>query len=347
VEHPIRLALFVACALALAAGAVAVGQEPPPDPDETEPGAPVVRLPDENTWLDVTHEFVETRLFAPVLRFDRFFSDDLDLDEDRARSYLRWRTALRFDAEDHPALGTGLRANLRLPGLNALLGRMRLVVATEARQSLEALAPEDPAHRARRGGDAELRFDVLEALHTHGDLGAGVLFRLPPGAFARAGLRWRLALGESFLTRLALNGFWRTDLRFGTSASARVEQALGEHAVLRAGQELFLAQRSPDGLEWTPSLGLIVGLGRRSAVSMGASAAWRRDAAPRIERYVLAARFRRDVYRRWLFAEVEPEVYWPWSPALGRHAAMAVTLRLEVQFSGNESATQQQARAEG
>ena len=50
--------------------------------------------------------------------------------------------------------------------------------------------------------------------------------------------------------------------------------------------------------------------------------------------YRLFTRVRRDVWRRWLFLELEPEVSWPTAPPLGRHKEHAVTLRVEVAFDG-------------
>jgi hypothetical protein len=296
----------------------------------------VSRLPDENTWIDFGHEFLETRIFAPILRLDRFFSDNPGLDEERARSYLRVRNEVRFDVEGHPAYAIGLRANLRLPGFYGLLRRMRVVVALGAQEVFDAL-PGEPVQesRALREGEAELRFDLFDALRAHASLGAGLLLRLPIGTFVHANLRWHLAAGELFVTDLALSGFRRSDTGFGASASVRLQRPFTQAAVLRVGSDLVLSQAS-EGVEWTPSVDAIFGLGPRAAASVGADAVWRSESTPHVDRYRFGVRLRRDVYRRWLFVELEPEVYWPWSPILGRHPAMAVTLRFEVQFNGNE-----------
>ncbi len=144
--------------------------------------------------------------------------------------------------------------------------------------------------------------------------------------------------------RSALAGFWRTDTRLGTSFEAHLERpfALASPVVARLGSTLDLTQESR-GLEWTPDATVVVGLGPRAAVALGASAQWwsrPEPGHPRLDRTRVGVRFRRDFYRRWLFLEVEPELYWPWSPERGRHLAWATTLRVEVQFHG----TVQQAR---
>ncbi len=59
--------------------------------------------------------------------------------------------------------------------------------------------------------------------------------------------------------------------------------------------------------------------------------------APDLDRIRLYARFRRDLYRRWLFFEVEPEIAWPWNPVRGRYSAWGGTIRVEVQVRGKDS----------
>jgi hypothetical protein len=358
---PVVPRLIVAAAVAVALCSAAVGQElprpasggaqeawtapvfPTPEPparaEPTPAVAPsegVIRRSGEDTWMDVSHEFVETRLFAPILRFDRFFSDNPGLDEDRARSFLRVRSELRYDREANPVFVTGLRSNLRLPGLHAAVRRMRVVLAAGAQEVFEAL-PGEPARegRALGGGEAELRFSLFDAMKAHADLGAGLIFQWPVGVFTRAGTRWRLVAGELFAAELACSGFWRTDTGFGANASARLQRPLRPEAIVRLGNDFLISEVS-EGVEWRPALEAIFGLGPRAAATLGVDAIWKSEIRPQVERYRVRARFRRDVYRRWIFVELEPELYWPWSPELGRHPVSAVTFRFEIQFNGNE-----------
>jgi len=55
-----------------------------------------------------------------------------------------------------------------------------------------------------------------------------------------------------------------------------------------------------------------------------------------VDRYRVFARYRRDFFRRWIFVELEPELGWPWSVDRGRHREIAGTVRLEVQFQGQD-----------
>jgi hypothetical protein len=288
---------------------------------------------DEN-WLDASHAFVAERFFAPVLVFDRFFSDETALDAERSRSFLRWRNELRVE-RGTPIYTTNLRADLRLPGLNRLLDRLRLVVEGQTRDTIAAMFPGDgeEVDEPLGSGGAELRLRLWEGLIAHGDIGAGLLLELPPGAFTRARLRWAIPVGELFLTRLATSVFWRTDTRFGTSLDASLERGIKRAALLRLSGQAQLTQVSR-GVEWSTELAALRAFTRTVAASVGVGMLGASDARPAVDRYRVATRLRSDVYRRWLFLELEPEVFWPWIPDRRRDAAFAITFRVEVQFRG-------------
>ncbi|HYG66592.1 MAG TPA: hypothetical protein VD838_03000, partial [Anaeromyxobacteraceae bacterium] len=162
--------------------------EPAPPPVRTLPGS-------GDTWIDSTHSFLGS-VFGTVLRFDRFFADETDLDVERARSFLRWRNELRFGEDTDYTFRTSIRADLRLPGLNRVLRRMRLVVTGETEDTLSTLFPDEDTTAgavdgARESGraNAELRYGIVDTLRTHLSLGGSVLLDLPPGVRGRVRLR--------------------------------------------------------------------------------------------------------------------------------------------------------------
>jgi hypothetical protein len=309
--------------------AAEAGREPDEEP-RLKPG--------EGTWLDQSHGFLESKLFAPVIRFDRFFSDETELEPERARSFLRWRNEVRFEQAGDPRYTTSVRANLRFPAITRALRRLRLVLEGETRDAFDALFPgEEPgAGDAPLGqADAELRLGLWDGLIAHADLGAGLLFELPPGAFGRLRLRWNIPVGDLFLTRLATIGFYRTDEGFGVSTDVHLERPFTRRVVTRLSSGGRLSESSP-GVEWRSELAMFVGLGRRAAAAVGVGVNGATERVPELDRFRVFTRLRRDFYRRWLFFELEPEYYWPYTPERGRHATWAVTGRLEVQFQGRE-----------
>lgn len=367
VRRTCRLLLLAAAAMAVASPARAdegappgTPSAPPPpsvDPPAGAPPAPAAPAPDDS-WVDAGHSFVEQRIFAPVLRLDRFFSDERDIEHERAKSFLRWRSEVRFEEArgTRPAFTTGVRANLRLPGLNRQLRRLRLVIEGQTRDAISALMPgeegEPPPEEEVGTGDAGLRFALWDTVVSHADLGGGILFRLPPGVFGRLRFRWAVPLGRRVLGRVAVSGFYRSDTEFGSSLSLEVERPISPMLVGRVGGSGTLTELSP-GVEWGTEVALLAALGPRAGAHVGAamSGATRGEIGivdpatglthlrptPGIGRYRLFARLRRDVYRRWLFLEIEPDVSWPWAPEVGREPTTSVVLRLEVQFHGNEA----------
>jgi hypothetical protein len=302
---------------------------------------------DDESWIDTGHAFVEQRLFAPILRLDRFFSDEREIEAERARSSLRWRSEVRFSTEtSRPVFTTGVRATLRLPGLNKQLRRLRVVIAGETRDAISTLFPPDPTDDPTRElttddedvgtGDAGLRFYIWETLTSHADLGGGILAELPPGGYGRLRFRVAVPIRRLFLVRSALSGFWRSDTRFGTSAAVDLERAVTPRLVTRLAGTGTVTEVSR-GVEWGTELAVLTTLGMRSAAQVGVNVNGATDALTRIDRYRLYTRFRRDFYRHWLFLELEPEVAWPWTPERGRRAEWGVAFRLEVQFRGNEA----------
>lgn len=312
-------------------------------PPGQEPNEPLPRGPTENSWADVAHEFVETRLFSPVLRLDRIFgSDEPEFEEERSRSFIVWRNELRFDSERHPSYTLGLHASLNFPSFNRIINRIRIVVVGQTQRAIDALVPEETAQGSPYVGSpgAEARFSLYETVRSHVEIGAGVLLQWPLGVFSRVGFHLIQPIGELFVLRLSGAGFWRTDTHLGWNAGVRMERPIYDLAILRVVNEFLYTQRTTAwpgaiGLEWSPDLEAVFRLGTRSSATFRLGALSSAKERPQVDRYILGLRLRRDFYRQWLFLELEPEFYWPYSVELGRHAAWAVTLRLEVQFHGN------------
>lgn len=364
-------ALLPLVALGVAAAPAARGDaEPPPakheeapPPKPPEPPPPRPTSPAEDTWLDVGHSFIEQRVFAPILRLDRFFSDEREIEAERSRSFLRWRNEVRFGEDmDRPAFTTGLRATLRLPGLNKRLRRLRLVIAGETRDAIETLFPPDEEEPARGPaaeddaigeGDAGLRFYLWDSFLSHASLGGGVLLEVPPGGYGRIRFRWAIPVKNLLLARVAVTGFWRTDEQgFGSTASVELERPVVRPIFARLSGGVGANEASP-GMEWWSEAALLAPIPPRSGAQLGVAIHGATDAevvapdrqtglprswdVPRLARTRAYARLRTDVYRHWLFVELEPEMSWPWSPEDGRHAAWGLALRLEVQFQGKEA----------
>ena len=112
---------------------------------------------------------------------------------------------------------------------------------------------------------------------------------------------------------------------------------LAAHTVLRQNNGANLSEVS-QGFEWYDELGLAQELpSLRAALWFAGSVASHTHPRTEVAAWRVYARARRDVWRRWLFLELEPEVAWPLDPVRGRIRVLALTVRAEVLFDGRYS----------
>ena len=271
---------------------------------------------------------------------DRFFSDETELDPERAESFARLRSSVRLREDGKPRYAVDVLADIRLPGVNRWLDRTRLVLtgASDPEATPVDGSPSSTVQARERGApNLELRFGAYRGMRSSVDLGAGVLFRLPLGAFSRIRYRLAVPIEDRLLGRFSPQVFWRTDLHLGTRVTTGLEWPATSSSLVRFGATAQLAQRKTRGVEYGSELVYSYAFTRQSAIAVGTDARGASDLPVTLEKYRLYTRFRQDVLRRWLFVEVEPEVGWPWRASRGRYRAYAVTLRLEVQFEGDRA----------
>jgi len=309
---------------------------PPVPPEGTPPASPAPLLPSEqppeaDTWLDTGHEAVSRSFFWTVERLDRFFSDEREVDPPRARSFVRWRNDLRIREDGALAAATDFMAEVRLPALDRRLERLRLSVTGSTVSAMDQLFPGSAQPDAVSSASVGLRGALLDTLRTSADAQVGLLFRLPLGWYTRLRLRRVEPLGWGVVARGAIAVFWQTNTGYGTRQDVSLERRLLPWLVARTDASGILTQRTR-GYEWGGWASLLAAAGERTALSVSAGALGATDLGLEVERYRLLARVRRDVVRRWIFLEVEPQVEWTHQRGDGFRRMRAIVLRLELQF---------------
>ncbi len=273
---------------------------------------------------------------------DRFFGDERDAEP--ASTDLRWRNELRLDDRRRWGARTRLRASLELPGLERRLTRASLELTGESVADPSRGLSDQPAGAVLtptlRAEQASLdrRVQHWKREGTVVDAGPGLGLRWPAEGHLAARLRQRLGPVLGVGARFTQVVFYSTRDRFGGSADLDLDRPLAEHLLLRWRNRGLLSEVSR-GLEWGSELGLAYDL---TALRLGLYLAGAASGATRpvdqVDLYRVFARVRRDVWRRWLFLELEPEVLWPTAPPLGRHKEHAVTLRAEIAFDARAPA---------
>jgi hypothetical protein len=338
----IRRATRAAALAALLAGLARAGEPEAPPPLEAPPETPASRPSEEgDTWIDESHRYIERELLGGLVwGFDSYFGVERPPDLDPPGSVVRWRSEGRVDETGRTRFRTAALADIRLPATQAWLSRTRLVF--EGESTPDPLRPYtesagDPAFSPSVKAEQahlELRQVLVKARDTSLDAGAGIRLRILPDPFSRVRFRQRLDLGARFEARFGQAVSWDPTSGFGESTQLDFARPVAAHTILRWNNGANLSQVS-SGLEWYAETGLAQELvSLRAAIWVAGAMAGHTRPASEITGYRAYTRLRRDLWRRWLFLELEPEVAWPLDPLRGRIRVFAVTLRTEVHFDG-------------
>ncbi|HET9594600.1 MAG TPA: hypothetical protein VFP65_03415 [Anaeromyxobacteraceae bacterium] len=334
---------MVAALVLLAAVASA---EPAPahaDPPPTAPAAPAAPAGSgEDGLIDRSHAFVSQHLVDSVAWFDQLFADERNADFQRNGSSVRVQLELKPDTTGAVTPRFGLHLDLALPGLEGWFDSLRLVVYARSLTNEAVAPPEDPAAPLAApdasGGraTAELRYEVLNLLFSHVDVGAGLRGDVPPAAFLRTRWRSTVPIGLGSLGRFTLAGFYDSALRFGTLGEATFERPFGRRFLLRLANVASVSEaRSFLGFEWRSeaSFTWAPGATRAWRIGAGATGVTRPFFEENLSR--VFASHRRDVWRRWLFFEIEPDVEWQRDIVTGaRRTVYGIAFRTEIYFDG-------------
>ncbi|MBI5068215.1 MAG: hypothetical protein HZB56_08235 [Deltaproteobacteria bacterium] len=293
------------------------------------------------TWADDSHRALERKLTDLTEDLDRIFGEDRRLDLEQPGSYLRWRGEVRLDDRRTWSLRSSARANVQLPALMRWLKGLQLSFSGESKGDPVVRRLEEPGNpgfspsiRAEQA-HLELRLDLLRTPSpTVLQAASGVRLRWPFEYFGALRFRHRQALGWKITARFTQEGTWTNRERFGELTQVDLDRPLSAQTQLRWNNAGFITGVSR-GYEWATEVGLAHAFQRlRLASYLGFAVSGFGLPKAEVELYRLFTRVRRDVWRRWLFLELEPEVAWPTTPGLGRHHVLALTLRVDIILDG-------------
>ena len=290
-----------------------------------------------DAWLDRAHSYITRTLCQPAAWFDGFFGEHR-AGEDWPGSLVRWRGGYRIDqAEDH-SYRSEIDAAFRLPRMNE---RFKLTITSQSgndtgadqsdRDPFDPAIPSSDGVPGERRTTAGLRYSLVDARKVSLSLGGGVRFNNPPDPYVRLRLRVTEPLGQAALIRVTPSVLQYRDAGLNRSLRVDLERRFGENLLLR-GSQSFLRKELEQGVLWGTSLTLYARLSPKTSIQVSTSAVGTTHPGNRVERYRLATRLRQNVLRRWLFLEIEPELYWPRDEEGRYRRYRAITFLLEMQF---------------
>ncbi|MGQ7262737.1 hypothetical protein [Vreelandella sp. V005] len=266
-------------------------------------------------------------------RIDGFFGAG-DHMQAKNESYLRFGQEIDWMEGDGTRGDTSLRYRIDLPTSEE---RLRLVIESDPEESQGTLEEQGSGRltndqRDRRS--STLGLDWLESRDKRENwsnrVGAGIRLRLPLDPYVRftSERLWQLGDGPWQLESNNRVSWFNNE---GYSARTRwdVGRPLSERRHLRFITTVQWREEE-DTLEYSEIAEINHRINRRSALRYSAIAIGESASDPRITNYYLQTRYRRDIHKGILFADVIPELHFQHDVSYDPRWAM--TLRLEMYF---------------
>lgn len=234
--------------------------------------------------------------------FDSFFSDDI-LEDDSKGSKAKLSFYTRRKIGDPVDYTLGLSVKLELPKVHK---KLNLIFESETDNGD---SPETDVINAAEKIDysAALRFMIQETKQWKANIDAGVRWQLPPDPFTRLRIRRYADLPYDINLRATQEFSWYQSEGLGSRTAFRFDRQVGDKRLLRWGSSAkYLLEN--DYFELSSSITLFHELNTKEALAYTISASGDDKESATFYDYSIGVRFRRQVYRDWMFAEIAPEI---------------------------------------
>lgn len=287
----------------------------------------------ETEWIDRTHQEMSENICHALVWFYGMFRD-LSGKEQQIETYASLRPSIKWNEENAFSFSLNVRANLKVHddiGLS-FLGYDTNEEATE-QEKLENQAPESnkAVREEEKYYSLDLRWKALEDDKHSFSINPGIRLRSVKPYIKLRYKYWTL-LNPDLYARFTQTVFWRRRDGFGTTSWMELDHPLSRSNLLRWGVGGTFSESS-EGVDWSTDLSLFRYITNKKALRfrVGLSGATRPDVL--VKRYHTSVLYRRNIYRPWLFLEVEPE--WNFlkdEEDEERRSIWGLILRLEIVF---------------
>ena len=283
----------------------------PADPDD----------PEEN-WLDDSHSYATEQAQALTQWMDEYFGEP-NYELEAAESLLRLDFTTDWDEQDGTNNNVRLRGKIQVPRISK---RLNLVFSDDEGDELDA-----DQNERNRGDGFGLLYRVSEGEHSRFDLTMGINWNR-----VRPGVRYRYQGALSDVSTYRFTQRLQYDNEDGAFATSQIElnRALGENTLLRWNNRAVYGEET-QGTEWVTRLSLFerhktVNRKRQLGISYFGAVNGVTD-PDYVKNYKVGVLFRRQVYRKYLFLEVEPAYnYRKENEDAKRQFGWSVALRLQI-----------------
>lgn len=310
--------------LVMAEPCFAVDEEPvadeevaagPPAPPPEAPASPCTKVDTEaDEWIDEVQRGVYSGVCGATAWFDGLFGTPR-FDQDSNETYGRIGVYETLDRRDKLDTRLKFRARLALP---VLQNRARITLGRGDEQELVEDRPADsgnprPAILGPQTDDAwllGLGYAKQDDLEKGFDVGIGVRLRFPVDPYVKASYRRNFIFDENNMLRFRETPFWRDSRGFGETTQLAFDHLVSPRVLLRWNNIGTIAEDT-EGLDWGTSVTAYQSFGQRRAISYSLLLSGETGADVRIQNYGAEVRYRRQVFRQWLFLELLTSLTWP------------------------------------
>ena len=250
------------------------------------------------SWIDNSYDYVTTTTDTLAQRFDSFFGEP-DAARESADSVLRLVSEAEWTEDQGTDTKLRLRGKVDLPRLNQ---RLSLVFGEENDFRNDVLPRSGPDE-----GDVGIQYRLLDIARSRIDVSAGTNASLDFRTSVR--YRYMRPVGERLRLRFTERLYLKESDGAGSITRGDVDFKLSTDSLLRFTADMEYGEET-DGTEWGGRFSYLRQINQSAALGYFAAVSGQSDPGARANTYAVGLRYRRNIFRPWIFVEAEPAHLW-------------------------------------
>jgi len=280
---------------------------------------------DKPAWYDRAQAGMSSWLVGTAAKLDSFFGDPRAIEEDYTETYVRLQMGITQSRLNDTEWTSRAYAKVPLPRLSH---RLNIFVSGGEEDQSVAATPEESLKQTEKSSTLGVQYVLDETARGRWSLTGSI----DPNVKLR--YRYLKPLNNGWYTRYTQTFYWDQDKDIGVQLRGDLERIIAPETLFRLTADADYWD-SETGINWLVGGALLHRLTPRSAVAVDISAVGVSEPTWETTDYRAGLRFRRNVFRSWLFYEIEPALRWTQDPLIATDRMTfdpAITFRLEVQF---------------
>ncbi len=284
-----------------------------------------------NGW-DKIHTQWNQKLYDSALEFDRFFGDETQKSTNgEIRSFLNITQSAQINEND-PGVkyNISVRGRYRLPATEEKL-QLLFFNSDNENNTTDANRNDSFNQLANDQGSSStaLRWMALYAPNYQIDFDVGARLNKTLDGFAQLWARRSWTLSDKDQAHFTQNIFFRNSIGFGEYTQIALHHQLSPDQELRWISRATFSEESL-GVNWFHDASFYHRLTDQSALAWIAYVEGHTEPSYTTQLVSLKTRYRHNIFRPWLFVELEPQLNFPREDSF--NLTPAIILRIETQF---------------